>query len=262
MPFCKNNPKKKYKGTEPSPKGLGFCAHSEKLGVKKKGKDENEWIIKSTKTGVKRWIKIFSQKSSKKKKIQCIKSKETYNKIKKIKTKDINLDGFNFKYNKKVLEYCNNLCREKIIYTADKSSFKFVKSNDYESCDDIFKYLKLNKNSKCEEIIKKLEESKYQKMIIKKITNYKKIPDSVFDYYSENMSDKITDSDIVNIIYDYIRMKYNEYSILNIDVDWFFKETYTTITEEGPRDYIFDNLEILSKKQLNKKSSWLSKLFN
>ena len=26
MPKCLNNPKKSYKGTEPSPKGLGYCA--------------------------------------------------------------------------------------------------------------------------------------------------------------------------------------------------------------------------------------------
>ncbi len=58
MPICKNDPKKSYKGTEPikktclfyrlsqndeviltepSPKGLGFCAHAEKLGSTKKG---------------------------------------------------------------------------------------------------------------------------------------------------------------------------------------------------------------------------------
>ena len=30
MPSCKNDPTRKYKGTEPSPKGLGFCDHSMK----------------------------------------------------------------------------------------------------------------------------------------------------------------------------------------------------------------------------------------
>ena len=39
MPKCKNDPKKSYKGTEPSPKGLGYCAHGEKLGKVRKGKD-------------------------------------------------------------------------------------------------------------------------------------------------------------------------------------------------------------------------------
>lgn len=57
MPFCKNNPKKSYKGTEPSPKGLGYCASSEKIGEKKKGKDGNMWQVKKISNG-KRWIKL------------------------------------------------------------------------------------------------------------------------------------------------------------------------------------------------------------
>ena len=61
MPFCKNDPKKKYKGDEPSPKGLGYCAHSEKEGVKKKGKDRNMWEVKKVKNGSKRWIKISNK---------------------------------------------------------------------------------------------------------------------------------------------------------------------------------------------------------
>ena len=32
MPYCKNDQKRTYKGDEPSPKGLGFCAHAEDLG--------------------------------------------------------------------------------------------------------------------------------------------------------------------------------------------------------------------------------------
>lgn len=35
MPNCKNDSKKSYKGTEPSPKGLGYCAHASKVGLKK-----------------------------------------------------------------------------------------------------------------------------------------------------------------------------------------------------------------------------------
>lgn len=52
MPYCKNNPKKTYIGTEPSPKGLGYCASSEKEGTVMKGKDGNQWIKKNG-----RWIK-------------------------------------------------------------------------------------------------------------------------------------------------------------------------------------------------------------
>ena len=57
MPICKNNPKKKYTGQEPSPKGLGFCASGEKEGTKMKGKDGNLWIKKNG-----RWIKKIDNK--------------------------------------------------------------------------------------------------------------------------------------------------------------------------------------------------------
>ena len=57
MPKCKNDIKRSYKGDEPSPKGLGFCAHAENLGKIRLGLDGNEWIIKSNQNGTKRWIK-------------------------------------------------------------------------------------------------------------------------------------------------------------------------------------------------------------
>lgn len=58
MPNCKNDKETTYKGDEPSPKGLGYCAHAEKVGTIMKGKDGNKWIIKETKTKIKRWVKI------------------------------------------------------------------------------------------------------------------------------------------------------------------------------------------------------------
>ena len=50
--YCKNNPKKTYLGTEPSPKGLGYCASGEKEGTEMKGKDGNMWVKKNGK-----WVK-------------------------------------------------------------------------------------------------------------------------------------------------------------------------------------------------------------
>lgn len=66
MPICKNNPNRKYKGTEPSPKGLGWCASGEKIGKKRKGKDGNMWIIKKVSNGSKRWMR-YSKTESKSK---------------------------------------------------------------------------------------------------------------------------------------------------------------------------------------------------
>jgi hypothetical protein len=62
MPECKNDHNRSYKGTEPSPKGLGYCAHSENIGKERKGKDGNKWIVSETKSGIKRWIKLKENK--------------------------------------------------------------------------------------------------------------------------------------------------------------------------------------------------------
>ena len=66
MPKCKNDPIRSYKGNEPSPKGLGYCAHAEKLNKKKKGKDGNMWIVSETSKGVKRWIILKKEKKNSK----------------------------------------------------------------------------------------------------------------------------------------------------------------------------------------------------
>lgn len=55
MPACKNDPARKYKGDEPSPKGLGYCAHAETAGKTRKGKDGRKWIVALDKNGTRSW---------------------------------------------------------------------------------------------------------------------------------------------------------------------------------------------------------------
>lgn len=62
MPKCKNDPSKSYTGNEPSPKGLGYCAHAMKIGQTKKGLDGKLWTVIATKNNTKRWIKKSSRK--------------------------------------------------------------------------------------------------------------------------------------------------------------------------------------------------------
>jgi hypothetical protein len=81
MPVCKNNPKKSYTGTEPSPKGLGFCASSEKEGTIMKGSDGNMWIKSSG-----RWVKNKSDENIQYKKLLY---KKLYNWWKKLATESI-----------------------------------------------------------------------------------------------------------------------------------------------------------------------------
>ena len=68
MPKCKNDDTKRYKGSEPSPKGLGYCAHAEKEGTKKTGQDGNLWFVKKIKNGSLRWIKMNKTSTSQNKK--------------------------------------------------------------------------------------------------------------------------------------------------------------------------------------------------
>jgi hypothetical protein len=95
MPFCKNDPKKSYIGNEPSPKGLGYCAHAEKVGVVRKGLDGNKWIISTTSKGVKRWMKHKIEKKMKKdigiKKIKKDSVKHMFSNLNKNQLKIIDL---------------------------------------------------------------------------------------------------------------------------------------------------------------------------
>ena len=56
---CKNDPTRSYAGTEPSPKGLGLCAHAERPGLVTAGKNGGLWIVALDKNGRRSW-KPFS----------------------------------------------------------------------------------------------------------------------------------------------------------------------------------------------------------
>ena len=62
MPSCKNDSKRHYSGTEPSPKGKGFCAHACKIGQRKRGRDGKMWVVCKTKT-CRRWVRAPSKSS-------------------------------------------------------------------------------------------------------------------------------------------------------------------------------------------------------
>ena len=124
MRLCKNDPKKSYKGNEPSPKGLGYCAHAEKLGVSKKGKDGNTWKIEATSKGVKRWVKQKAEKKSVKHDRKKIEKHKTYF-IYTGYNGDMGFTPINFivKINKKQF----------IIYKIPNNFYKNISSNDVES---------------------------------------------------------------------------------------------------------------------------------
>ena len=58
---CNCDKKRKIKGTEPSPKGLGYCAHCTPL-ITMKGKDGKLWENKKYTKG-KRWVRVKMNQS-------------------------------------------------------------------------------------------------------------------------------------------------------------------------------------------------------
>ena len=224
MPKCKNDPKRTYKGTEPSPKGLGYCAHSEKVGKKMKGKDGNQWIITETKKGVKRWSKIDGMK----KEIKTIKTTESKNLTETLKI------------NKSLIKIPNYKLPNKDLL---KNYLMNIDLNDF---GEIIKFLKLKKNFTNDDIIKKLTSKTLHNKIIKKLINYKKIPLSILNYYIQRI-DNVKKEDIINKLLEYLEIQYYKKYIFDFDISFIvIHNNYKTLNEEGPRDYVFTKLK--SKK--------------
>jgi hypothetical protein len=55
MPRCKNDRTKTYAGTEPSPRGVGYCASADPAGKTRKGLDGARWTVHEDKNGRKTW---------------------------------------------------------------------------------------------------------------------------------------------------------------------------------------------------------------
>lgn len=57
---CKNDRARTYKGSEPSPLGLGYAAGPEKAGSRKRGGDGAMWIAKPRSNGANAWVRAPS----------------------------------------------------------------------------------------------------------------------------------------------------------------------------------------------------------
>ena len=79
MPTCKNDCKRYYRGDEPSPKGLGYCAHAEKINQRRKGRDGKFWVVKAIamKSGnrIRRWTRVKKAVTKKRKVTKATKKK-------------------------------------------------------------------------------------------------------------------------------------------------------------------------------------------
>jgi hypothetical protein len=143
MPKCIKDETKSYKGTEPSPKGLGYCAHSEDVGTIKTGNDGNQWIITEVKN-IKRWIR-YNKKEINNLDIDCSKL-AIYE-----KEYSLTLIGLEDKkgYIRKFISY-NNFEKE---YTKIPDDYKKKLKN--KNTDEYCGPIKLMKNNEIYKEIKK-----------------------------------------------------------------------------------------------------------
>jgi hypothetical protein len=52
------DPSRRYKGTEPSPKGRGYCAYFYDDGKRMRGKDGFMWVVKQNSRGIRQWRRV------------------------------------------------------------------------------------------------------------------------------------------------------------------------------------------------------------
>lgn len=143
MPKCKNDPTRRYKGTEPSPTGLGFCSFGESLDTKMEGKDGNMWIVVQNKNRVKKW-EMF----------------QTYPYISIIIWFKNNLEIFNLNLIKEIQNIIEQLDDKDIGYEmgVSKSEIDFEIFDNFENLDKEF-YQKLKKleRLRCEDFFIELK---------------------------------------------------------------------------------------------------------
>jgi len=181
MPICKNNPTRKYKGTEPSPKGFGWCASGEKIGKKRKGTDGNMWVIRKVSNGSKRWMK-YSKTKVEKKTGSKTGSKTCY----KINKSNNKIDCSKFvQYEKKTKGFFSNSVKILEGLKGRKGyMYKFIDFNNFENKEteipEGYKYVKHSKNWTI--WVKKYKCDSSKQVLTKNNSEYKKIKKEMVGY--------------------------------------------------------------------------------
>jgi hypothetical protein len=154
----------------------------------------------------------------------------------------INIDHFNFRRNDQIIKELEEIGLSSIPIIFYEVLDLTKKSKYHHN-----KYIDFN-NISIEKIVDKLEDEKIQKKIIKKITNYKKIPKKTIDYF-KIYNNKISNNELKQFIIDYLRIKYNDLSIFNLDINFIYFEGWenNTLLEEGPKDYIIERIKEVNK---------------
>jgi hypothetical protein len=212
MPKCKNDPSRTYKGTEPSPKGLGYCAHSVHKGSIKVGKDGNKWIIKLTKNGIKRWTKYKVIKTNN------VFSKR-FNKISKTGTF----------YEDEYDEYSDEMKRNILKYLGAKNRSEMVEKIQSKELQDNIKNIISDQSRIPKYIIKE-----YQKYLLYAEPN------------DPNMYKNVTDNDIKFAIIYLLIDDYNNKNIFALNIyDIIVKKDrkWDFLMDTSDREGIMDHLD-------------------
>lgn len=189
MPRCSRDNRKHYSGKESSPKGLGKCPHTRKVGTIELGKNKKKWILTEDQDHIKRWIPYKSKKNRKTKTEKNNEYKKKY-----FHTKNKVLTG-NHYYN---IEICFPYDNKNEGDHLHKSLLKIIKSNGGStliSSHKVKKGLIIKNTYKCDNfnikkqnilnLVKKLNYP-YQIEFIKKIEqndkkHYRRIFGSIYD---------------------------------------------------------------------------------
>ena len=150
----------------------------------------------------------------------------------------MNIDNFSFERNSKIIKNLEEIGLLNISIKFYELLGLSKKSKYHEG-----KFVNYN-NISFEKILDKLEDKKIQKKIIKIITNYKKIPKKTINHF-KFYNKKISNNEIKQFIIDYLRIKYNELSIFDLDINFIYFEGWNKncLIEEGPSDYIIDRIK-------------------
>lgn len=162
-------------------KGPHVSATKQLIGTKKKGNDGNMWKVIENKNGIKRWLKISTNKTNKTRKDKIITNKE-------IQNTDMNTDMDTIRNaNKKLHKFWMDLADTKhSIFIYKNKSYKIIRKNireEQEKAEDDNNVIAILDSGPSFDAYRELYRKAKNKSVEEVIKNYKK-------YFNEGSSGK------------------------------------------------------------------------
>jgi hypothetical protein len=162
-------------------KGPHVSATKQLIGTKKKGNDGNMWKVIENKNGIKRWLKISTNKTNKTRKDKIITNKE-------IQNTDMNTDMDTIRNaNKKLHKFWTDLADTKhSIFIYKNKNYKIIRKNireEQEKAEDDNNVVAILDSGPSFDAYRELYRKAENKSVEEVIKNYKK-------YFNEGSSGK------------------------------------------------------------------------